>query len=350
MADDDNEQRDSLLPGLAGMAAYEGLPIISAPLLSAAPHGLAQLVMSGRPIESSFGTPISRLAEFTRSEVNSIRNFAAQQGVKIPIVAAGSGVESGYMFDQPGPLRQILQRLAGEPVADVAPHIALRTSSVPHALHEIGHATPIAGSETARRTFQSLAKTMGLGSSIGNLVRAGLAAQSLLPPGDDASDARRFMHEHAPALVGATLAPELAEEARASYHALRGSRQYGPGRLRALVELAPAFGTYLAAAAAPVLATILAKRVAESLRGEPKTAAMAGAEVKAPGALRTPASAAWRMGASPPKPKTIGPAHELGTLGKGRAPAKPPSNTSFYKDILESLYNPQRGYRLAKAG
>ena len=351
MSDEDerSDERPSVSPMLAGMAAYEGLPILAAPLLGDVPYGLAKLVMSGEPIQAKYNTPISQLAEFSRSEARAIRDFAERQGVTLPIVAAGPGRDSGYMYDPAKPIQRLIDRLSGE--SSRPPHIGLASSSVPHAMHEIGHATPLAGSDTLRRTFQSLGNVLSQGSMIGNLIRSGLVANALIPPGEDASDTRRFLYENAPAAVGATLLPELAEEGRASYHAIRGAGKYGPGVLRTVAELTPAFGTYLAAAAAPIIATVLAKRIAEALRhrGEtPKTAApMAGAEVKAPGLLRTGASSAWHIGESPPKPKTISPAARIGTEGRERAAAKPPSKTSFYKDLLESLYNPQRGSRLA---
>lgn len=147
--------------------------------------------------------------------------------------------------------------------------------------------------------------------------------------------------------------PELLEEGRASLKALQGSREYGPGMLRTLAELAPALGTYVASAAAPVLATILAKHVVAALRNsakppEEKTAAQGDpVAVKTPGVLKATAASAWKVGMNPPKPKTIGPAQHLGAEAMGRAPAKPPSKTSFYNDLLSTLYNPQRGSRLA---
>src|SRR5690606_36047603 len=157
---DEQDNKSAIPAGLAGMAVYEGLPIVMAPLLSDAPHGLAKLVMSGKPIEAEFGTPISRLAEFTRSEVKAIQDFAKKHGVTAPIVAAGRRRESGYFTDRDGPLRRLLAPALGDS-SDVVPHIALQRSSVPHALHEIGHATPIAGSHAARRALLSLRRTLG---------------------------------------------------------------------------------------------------------------------------------------------------------------------------------------------
>jgi hypothetical protein len=128
--------------------------------------------------------------------------------------------------------------------------------------------------------------------------------------------------------------------------------------MRTLKELGPAFTTYLAPVAGPVLATILAKRIVERLRsrdgeaegGEEKEAAAVANEAKAPGLLRVGASAAWRTAAGAPKPKSITPQHKMGLEGRGRAPAKPPSKTAYYKDVIESLNNPGRGSRITKPG
>ena len=96
----------------------------------------------------------------------------------------------------------------------------------------------------------------------------------------------------------------------------------------------------------------VAARVLEMVGHEShKTAAVAGAEVKAPGSLRVPASSAWRIGGkTPPKPKSIKPGEGLDTVAKTRMPAKPPSNKKYHEDLLSSLYSPQRGYRLSVMG
>jgi hypothetical protein len=328
--------------------------------LEDAPTAVYKFMQSGAPIAAEAGTPLQRLAEFTRSEVNAIRDFAQQQGVNVPIVATGPGFESGYFSDSPGPLRTLMMRLrgvSGDDIREITPHIGLSQSSVPAAMHEIGHATPIAGSDTLRRLFQGLAKGLGSSSTLGHAVRAGIAMSALAPPDDDSSAAHKFVYNNAPALVAATMVPELAEEARASYHALRGAGDAGVSPLKMLAELGPGFATYLAAAAAPVVATVFARKIVDALRSaaqakhdqEKTSAAMPGAEVKAPGALRASADSAWRVGGNPPKPKTIPPA-TMGATGapaKAREQAKPPSKQGFYTDMLSSLYNPGRGARLA---
>jgi hypothetical protein len=342
-----------LPPALVGAAVYQGVPIVMRSAFNSIPHGLAMLTMSGEPIRESYGTPLGDLAGFTRHEVHAIQDFAKQQGVTMPIVAGAAGGEGGEMIDKLGPLRKLLARISGDVAEeDVIPHIALSTSSVPHALHEIGHASSIAGSDQLRRVFQGLGKTLGQSSAIGSILRAALAGSVLAPPNEDSSKTRQFVYDHAPELVGATMVPELLEEGRASVKALQGAASHGPGVAKTLLELAPAFGTYAAAAAAPVFATVLARRIVAALearrQNEAKTAAAEqGNEVKAPGALRADASSAWQIGMNPPKPKTIGPTSRIGTNPGGSATAKPPSKTSYFKDQLDSLNSPQRGSRLA---
>lgn len=78
-------------------------------------------------------------------------------------------------------------------------------------------------------------------------------------------------------------------------------------------------------------------------------AATPGKEIKAPGILRNSASAAWHIGGrTPPKPKSTSTSppsgsHQVASTAK----AKPPSNRAYHKDLLRSLYDPQRGFRIA---
>lgn len=351
---DDDEERQPISPSLAGAAVYAGAPAVISPLLNL-PYLASRLVDSGVPIEADAGTPIERLAEFTKAEVKAIKNFAASRGVTMPIVAApASEAASGGYFIAQTPLERLLARITGTTATE--PHIALTTTSLPGAFHEIGHATPIAGSEKLRDAFGLMARVLGQGSGIGNALRLGLASSVLAPPSDDASDTRKFMYNHAPELVGATMVPQIIEEGRATANAIRGSRELGTGVAKTVAELGPALGSYLAGAAAPVIATILAKHVVRALRDhmaekadvEKTSAPIVGAEVKAPGALRASAASAWKIGENPPKPKTIPPNAKMGAQAGGRATAKPPSKTSFYKDLLSTMANPQRGSRLAK--
>jgi hypothetical protein len=76
-------------------------------------------------------------------------------------------------------------------------------------------------------------------------------------------------------------------------------------------------------------------------------AEIAGREVQAPGALRTPASAAWRMGVSVPKPKTTSPGG-TGSKAKEMPTARPPSKKAYWQDVVESINNPKRGFRQTK--
>lgn len=364
MADDEEDDGPSdaqvlgVRPELAASAAFAGLPIVLSPVTSQIPNTLFDLVESGVPIKERFQTPISELAAFTKDEVKKIQGFAAERGVTVPILAGDKTVGSSYFYEGENPIKKLLGSLFRKaPTDPIPPHIGLRSTSIPGALHEIGHASPVLGSNALRKVLGTSASHLGAGSTVGTILRAALASNALRRIDEDSSKTDRLLHDYAPHMVGATFAPQLLEEGRATVSALRGSRKYGPGVMRTLAELTPAYATYLGAAAAPVLATILAKKLVKVMRDaadeqrEKTAAATPGSEVKAPGALRVGASSAWRIGGqTPPKPKSIKPNQIQGQQAKTRATAKPPSNQKYYKDLLESLYNPQRGYRLATPG
>lgn len=367
----DKEVKKSLgiSPAFAAAAAYEGVPRMMSPVLRGIPVGLGDLLASGKPISSEANTPLRSIAEFTRAEVKAIQNFAQESGVKTPIVAGLDPelrkMKSGYFHggeSYGGKLSRMLQGLLGKKdlPAPSKSHIGLATTSLPQAFHEIGHASDIKGSRTARNVMHELGGHLSDGMA-GKAIRYGLAGQVLAPPDEESSRTRKAIYDYAPALVGATYVPELAEELRASSRAVRGARKHGVGALKALAELGPAFGTYAGHAAGPVLATILAKKIVQALhakrdaQGQEKTSAAKVKSESAPkssGILRSTANAAWKVGGeTPPKPKSIKPnTHELGDPAKTRMAAKPPSNKAYHKDMLKSLYNPSRGYRASVIG
>ena len=314
----------SELPGVAAMVAS----IMAGRRLRDAARGAHSRSLAGVPdVIAGAGTPLSELAEFTRKEVDDLTAFAASKGVTAKMV---SGRESSYSpgFDQ----------------------VNIGRASVPEVLHELGHASPIAGSSNLRAIWQVLASQLGSGIP-GNLARALLIGNALTTGGSDAGGAREFAFENAPALVAATYAPQLIEEGRATANALMGARQFGPGVTATAKQLLPAFGTYAAHAAGPVLGVLLAQKIVQALRdrGEEKMAApTAGKEVQSPGLLRSSASSAWRMGVSTPKPKTIKPNSSPTARAKDTPTAKPPSKTAYYSDVIQSMNNPQRGFRQAK--
>lgn len=350
----ETEETD-VAPALAGAAVYQGLPSVLDPLLRTAPLGLAELAATGRPLSAEYGTPLRQLAEFSRDEIRTIQRFARESGVKVPIMRGAIDQTGYYVQEAPAFVKRVVGLLSPKVLTELPPeHIGLARASVPQALHEIGHATPILGNPEFSRAARWAGNVMGQTSPIGNALRILLASSILAPPGEDASGTRQFFYDYAPELVGATMVPQLIEEGRASAHALAGARRQGYGALRAARELVPNYGTYLAGAAAPVLATLIAKRVVKALRkrkeGEEKTsAAKPGTEVKAPGLLRVGASSAW-YGGGAPKPKSVNPTTKEDAPAKAPAPAKPPSKQAFYHDMLSSLYNPGRGFRLANPG
>ena len=346
-------------PAVAGAAAYQGLPILARHALEEVPHGLSNLVLKGRPISSKAGTPLRRIAEFSRKEITAIQNFARESRVTVPIEAAPHLGMGGVYQDPHTPLSK-LQRGVGKLFNKglrTAPHaIGLGTSSVPIAMHEIGHAAPILGSTRLRRLMHDVAGNMGSGGLAGNLARMAIASNVLAPPDEDASRGRKFLYDNAPALVGATMVPELVEEGRASVRARRGARRHGPGTLRALKDLAPAFSTYAGAAVGPVIATLLAKKLVDALhrRAEKhekeRPVKLGAAEEKASGRLRNSVSSAGWLGTSFAQPQSTKP----NTNPAGRADETPKApavnNGPYWKDQAKSLMDPQRGFRLATPG
>lgn len=322
---------------LGGGAAYLAASPLLAPLANI-PHQRYEALAAKRPMTSPAMTPLQELAEFTKAEVRAISDFAKKRGVTAPILSAGPDALSSYVQVRP---------LAGK-----IDHIGLGRASVPSAMHEIGHASSIAGSK-GLRDMSFLASAMARGLP-GQLLRGALAGNILRGKQEGDSALRSAAYEHAPALMGATYAPMLLEEARATGHAVKGGRSIGKG-MATLKDLAPGYGTYVARAMTPVLGALLAKKVVESIRGKnkkkhEKKAAIAGAEVKAPGLLRVGASAAWRMRPPAAKPKSIKPTTGTTPRAKETTKLKPPSTAAYQKDLIKSLHNPQRGFRIAKVG
>jgi hypothetical protein len=321
------EFEQSTLPGVATMLAA----LVAGKRLKGAVGNMATSVPD---VVAEAGTPLSELAEFTRKEVEDLTSFAASRGVTANMVAGdlGKDVGRGSYFDR------------------AKNKIGIRRGSVPEVMHEIGHATPIGGSSSLRNVWQNIATV--LGGKPGDLARALLIANALSPDSED-SDGRAFASDHAPGLIAATYAPELIEESRATAGALMGARRFGPGVAATARQLLPHLGTYAAHAASPVLGTLLAQKVMEALRnrGEEKKAEVtAGKEVQSPGILRAPASSAWHMGVSVPKPKSIKPNSSPTARAKETPKAKPPSKTAYFSDVVKTLNNPQRGFRQAKIG
>lgn len=347
---DEKKPKESPLgfsPEAAGLAASAGHTALTEGLLGTPLVGLSQLLQGGKDISEHAGTPISWLSEFSGQEARAIKDFAKAQGVKIPMIAA----PSSYYMPESMLGKQLTKWF---PKLEVAPaHIGLASTALPTAFHEIGHASPVAGSNRLRDIWHAIAGTLGH-SPVGQGLRLGLIANLAAPIDEETSKARRFAADYAPHLIGATLVPTIAEEARASAKAIAASKKYGPGVLGAVKNLLPAFGTHLVGAAAPVMAAIMTKKLVDVLRKaeeqkilEKESAAMPGTEVKAPGALRLPASSAWNIGAAPAKPKTVQPSAARTNQAKSVTKANPPSKRSYYRDLITSLHNPQRGFRLA---
>jgi hypothetical protein len=301
---------------------------------------LLQVLQSGDPLPAeSHGQPIEALPQFSKKELGAIGDLARAQKIDVPIVA---GPVTAHVrpsaYDET--IGRLLEVIGVETRNEVVPHITLARTSVPQAMHEIGHAStpPLA---PVWRFFVDASRSMP-----GLLARGALGALALTPPDVDTSDRRRWAYQHAPALMAATYAPQLLEEGRATMKALEGARRFGPGVGAALKELAPALGTHVGAAAAPVLATVLAQRLVKYLYDRAgDTRKTAAAEPKMSGALRAPAASAWHMGAYP-KPKAT-PPRRLGQPAQGMPAAKPPSNRAYHQDVTKSMNDPAHGVRVS---
>jgi hypothetical protein len=321
------------------------------------PATLDYLIDAGRQFDAVPGTPLWAVPEFSWKDLRTISRYAKEQAVDLPIVA-GMVPGNAYVV-QPNSFSSALKWVAQKAgLADDMPdpHIGLSSTSVPSAMHEIGHASKVLGNDLVDDVWKSV-NTASRGP-LGFALRAGLASSVLVPPNKESSKTRRWIYDNAPYLVAAAQAPVLLEEARATGKAIAGARRMGVGVLPVLRDLTPAFMTYLITAAAPALATVLAKKLVLALRkdkggdaqaeaeaeaGEEKTGG-AAIEPRASGSLRTSASSAWKTGGNPPKPQTTSLAPS--PAAKSMPASKPPTNKKYHEDLLESLYNPGRGLRM----
>jgi len=320
----EKREEDNFLPALAGAASLFLTPKMLEPY-GRIPLEMYEKSTADLAIKAPQGTPLEQIAEFTPDEVQKIRGFADRKGVTAAIEAAGPGEGSHFA----------LRGIGDEGV------VRLGKSHVPSALHEIGHASPILGSRGLRDT-SLIGHSLSRGRP-GKLLRAAIGL-NLLRDQEDAGELSQFAYENAPALMGATYAPMLLEEARASGHAIAGGKKFGPGAMETAKSMAPAFGTYLTRALAPIIAAIVTKRVVESVRGS-KDGHEKEALEQTPRILRASAASAWRMRPPAAKPKTTKPTSSLSANGKEVAKLQPPSNKAYYRDLLESLHNPARGFR-----
>jgi hypothetical protein len=358
--DSEVKKKTGMSPAMVGASVFEGAPRITEPLLAGAPLALMHLADRAPRIKGEVRS-LEEIAQFTRKEVKAIKEFAANSGVSVPILGP-----TKYTYFDPG-IKGWSEmavdkgaKLLGKksPIPKSMPHIGLSHTSLPGAFHEIGHASPIRGSEKLRNiSLRAYGASRG---PIGGISRRAIIGSTLLPPGEDSSRVRKMVYDNAPALVGATLAPALIEELRASAKALSGHRKAGLGTVKALASLAPAFGTYAGSAAATVMAAVLAKKIVKAMHDkheseveqEKTSAAIPGAGPKSSGALRELAASAWKIGGrTPPGSKsTKTNTYRLEAPAKVVATANPPSNKEYHKDLLKTLYNPGRGFRQAVVG
>jgi hypothetical protein len=317
-----------LRSAMLGLGAYMGTKHAIKPITSI-PGRKYDALAAKRPMTSPAKTQLQSLAEFTRAEVDAIQNFAKKQGVKAPILSAGPGAATSYVESRGGKID----------------HVGLGRASVPSAMHEIGHATPILGSSKLRNASFT-ASGMSRGAP-GAILRGLLAANILRGKQEEGGAIENAAYDYAPALMGASYAPMLLEEARATAHAVKGGRALGKG-METLKDLAPGYGTYAAKALTPILAALVAKKVVEAIRGignEKKAAA----QVRASGLLQKSMGESWRMHPSAAGSKTTRPTTASSPRAQATTKLRPRSNVTYHKDTIKSFHNPQRGFRIAKS-
>jgi hypothetical protein len=150
------------------------------------------------------------------------------------------------------------------------------------ALHELGHAADYTGSTLGkvRAVAEPILRKAALVTVPIALVAGDEIAKAI--PGTIDDKAIRFMQDHAPAIVGATIAAtSLYPEAKASMLALKHLEQVeGSGAARAaLKKLVPLWGSYLLHAIPPVVGVALARKYMRQAREHNEKTAAAVADV-----------------------------------------------------------------------
>ena len=236
-------------------------------------------------------------------------------------------VESFFQKHELGPRGVTLNFRSGPLTSAFGPHYDLDAKKVflPRvskelALHELGHAADYTGS--------TLGKIRAIGEPI---VRR--AAMTALPialiagdeiakalPGTVDDRAIRFMQDHAPSIMAATLAATtLYPEAKASMLAWKHIREVegGAAAAESLKKLAPLWGSYLIKAIPPVVGMALARKyMREARERNEKTASRVGEAL------------------GPLKDKALDLAHVARQLGRG---------------VVELAKDPQASRRIARA-
>jgi hypothetical protein len=205
-------------------------------------------------------------------------------------------------------------REVAEAIAESEPAIFTRGPNPAAMAHEVGHTVRSPMASAALISKHPILRALGLGG--------GVAA---------ALSDHEGLEAVAPAISVAPHIPELAEEARASFHGTRAIRatEGNIAALKALSRLAPAFMTYLAGALPALAAPYVAKGIKEHIKRK-KSEKTAAALPKATGKTVVPARQRW---AHPtPNPKTSRP-----EKAKSMPTAKPPSKRKFFTDLQKQM-------------
>jgi len=299
MDDNDKDLRKARLYGGASGIATSEAEIIPR-LLAQSMGGISEVGESAYP-EVLRGQRLALVDPRFWLDIRKMRNYL--NAPSIPVVVG----DIDYTIPPEG--REFLKRLNAQ--------IGLRAKSYAGAGHEIGHSVP--------SPIRSLGMSLGtpLAKILGVLAGVGTATLS-----DDPT-----MESIAPLISAAPYAAELAEEARATAHGVRAVRAVkgNMAALEALGRLLPAFMTYAAMAAPALAAPMVAKAVKHYVKDKDakKTAAKIPSPAKATGRKILSARQEWASPAPSPKTSKIG--------DPGMNPAKPPSKSKFYKDMLSMM-------------
>ncbi len=200
-------------------------------------------------------------------------------------------VDSFFAKHQLGDRRVTMNFRSGALTSLMGPHYdpATRKVFAPQVskellLHELGHAADYTGSRFGR--FRAVAEPILERAAVAAVPIALIAGDELAKaiPGTVDDHAIRFMQDHAPTILGATLAATtLFPEANASYLAMKHLKEVegGAAARAAAKRLLPAWGTYALSVIPPIVGVALARKYLREARAEnEKTAGLAADTLK----------------------------------------------------------------------
>ena len=191
------------------------------------------------------------------------------------------------------------------------PFIQLVSPNAAAAAHEVGH--------SVRSPVMALSRLMSMSSPIGKALGVGSGMAMAMSDNETVQNL-------SPLAAAAAFAPEIAEEARASFHGLRAIKAVDgmTDAIKGFARMSPAFMSYVLGALPFITAPMVAATVKNKLMSKE-----GAVEPKATGRNIISARQQWTTPA--PKPKTS-------TIGKpGTNAAPPPSKRKFFADLQKVM-------------